>query len=109
MSIGVSYATLMPDHRFTASSIHPNDNGREFLPKHARLRGDKNWEAANRENRNEWLQIDLGSIVYVCAVSTQGSASDNAYTKYFKLAMSLDNSESIWTYYQENGEDKVGI
>ena len=90
MSYGVPYASVIPDHRFTASSSKPNS-----LPKDARLRASKEW--IPNTNSGGWLQIDLGSVVYVCGVATQGRES--AYTKTYKLGMSLNNVD--YTIYQD--------
>jgi hypothetical protein len=51
MSIGLSYPSVIPDHRFTASSYY-NDC---YIP----------------SNGTTWIQIDLSSVVYACAVATQ--------------------------------------
>ena len=54
----------------------------------------------------DWLQIDLGSVVYVCAVATQGNGYGNdEYVKKYKLRISLDSVN--WEYYKEKNAVKV--
>jgi hypothetical protein len=94
---------VIPDHRFTASTSYNND----YKPSNGRLiTSNKGW-GPKTSSRGGWLQIDLGSVVYACAVATQGietSQSAEWVTRY-KIRVSLDNVN--WDYYQENNIDKV--
>ncbi|XP_028513073.1 uncharacterized protein LOC110232869 [Exaiptasia diaphana] len=102
ISIGIPSATIVPDHRFTASSYYSN----HYVPSNARLRKNAAWEPANDKIAGSWLHIDLGSVVFICAVATQGNGhSANEYVKKYKLRTSIDNIN--WKYYQENNVDKI--
>jgi hypothetical protein len=94
---------VIPDDRFTASSSYNND----YKPSHGRLStSNKGWKPKTSSG-GDWLQIDLGSVTYACAVATQGintSQSAEWVTRY-KIRVSLDNVN--WNYYQENKIDKV--
>lgn len=104
MMVGISYSDIIPDHRF-ASSSHYNVI---YIPSNARLMANTAW--APSSTSSAWLQIDLGPVMFVCAVATQGSATDahgQQYAKSYKLRVSLDNAN--WNYYQENNFHKVWI
>lgn len=55
----------------------------------------------------KWLQIDLGSVGFICAVATQGIETlySVEWVTRYKIRASLDNV--IWKYYQEKNIDKV--
>ncbi|KXJ16676.1 Coagulation factor VIII [Exaiptasia diaphana] len=103
ISTGISSPTIVPDHRFTASSYYSSD----FVPSNARLRKNNvAWEPAKGKQPGSWLHIDLGSVVYICTVATQGNGhSANEYVKKYKLKTSSDNIN--WKYYQEKNADKI--
>ena len=85
--------------RFSASS---SLSGRS--PSDGQLGGSNAWIPANNDS-NAFLQIDLGSRYFVCAVATQGNPSANDWTKTYKIKTSLDN---VWrTFYPEGGSEKV--
>ena len=55
---------------------------------------------------DDWLQIDLGNTIQVCAVATQGDINGNEWTTDFKLSYSSDGN--IWTTYKDsNGTEMV--
>ncbi|KAK3744972.1 hypothetical protein QZH41_008497, partial [Actinostola sp. cb2023] len=104
MAVGLSYSIVVPDHRFTASSFY--DQLHE--PRFARLVTSSRAWSSKTTAGGDWLQIDLGSVVYLCAVATQGtgaSLSENEFVKTYKLKLSMDNIN--WEYYQQNNADKV--
>ncbi|XP_031549733.1 EGF-like repeat and discoidin I-like domain-containing protein 3 [Actinia tenebrosa] len=101
MFVGLSYPSIVPDHRFTASSYHDV----RYKPSFARLStSSKAWGPLTTSGA--WLQIDLGSVVFVCAVATQGAgALNDEWIESFKIKVSLDNVN--WDYYQENNINKT--
>ena len=106
-SLGVSYGGKIPDSSFSATSIYNS----KFLPKYGRLNHNQQGWAPNKTNNmsNEYLQIDLGALHWVCGVATQGDngiGKDEWTTKY-KISLSLD--DMTWNIYQWNGSDKVSI
>lgn len=63
-----------------------------------------NWATSPRPN--EWLQVDLGKVVVVTKIATQGSYWSNfKYVKTYFIESGLDGQN--WTSYKENGQRKV--
>lgn len=98
-SVGIPSSSLLPDHRFTATSFY-DDN---YLPDMGRLGSNEAWLLKN-QNENDYLQIDLGDMFYICAIATQGY-SRGEYVTMYKVLFSKDNQS--WTTYSENGTSKV--
>ncbi|XP_068677377.1 receptor-type tyrosine-protein phosphatase S-like isoform X3 [Montipora foliosa] len=101
--VGISNSAVIHDQRFSASS----SLGSSFHPSKGRLNGASAWIPSSTNNNNDYLQIDLGSVYFVCAVATQGNPSEDAYdwTKTYKIETSLDNAN--WQMYQENNTVKI--
>lgn len=86
----------------TASSAYGNG----FIGAYGRLRGNRGDGWCPKTNGNEWLQVDLGKSIEVCAFKTQGDRNGNEWTKAFKVSYSSDGS--TWTTYKdENGAEMV--
>ena len=101
-AVGVQNSLAVPDNRFTASTFYSNS----YRPQQARLDGSFGWTSTGPGRDTSWLQIDLGDVNVICAVTTQGSgASHDEWTESYKLNLSLSNSD--WEYYKEGGTDKV--
>jgi len=100
-AIGVSADIYtIPDDQMTATS-----NYRAYYSYNGRLNGTSGWCAESRDDySDDYLQIDLGAEYLVCAVATQGKSSGSYLTSY-KLSFSTDGE--TWSFYQEDGEDKV--
>ena len=98
--VGVSDSSVILDQRFSASS---SLSGRS--PSDGRLNGSNAWIPATNNDNNDFLQIDLGSLYFVCGVATQGNPNGNDWTKTYKIKTSLDNV--VWTFYSEGGSEKV--
>ena len=98
--VGVSDSSVISDQRFSASS---SLSGRS--PSDGRLNGSNAWIPATNNDNNDFLQIDLGSVYFVCGVATQGNPANNHWTKTYKIKTSLDNV--VWTFYSEGGSEKV--
>ena len=98
--VGVSDSSDISDQRFSASS---SLSGRSASD--GRLKGSNAWIPATDNNNNDFLQIDLGSVYFVCGVATQGNPNNDYWTKTYKIKTSLDN---VWgTFYSEGGSEKV--
>ncbi|CAH3166112.1 unnamed protein product, partial [Porites evermanni] len=98
--VGVSDSSVISDQRFSASSSLSGRN-----PSDGRLEGSNAWIPATNNDNNDFLQIDLGSRYFVCAVATQGNPNANDWTKTYKIKTSLDN---VWrTFYSEDGSEKT--
>ena len=98
--VGVSDSSVISDQRFSASS---SLSGRS--PSDGRLNGSNAWIPATNNNNNDFLQIDLGSVYFVCGVATQGNPNNDHWTKTYKIKTSPDNV--VWTFYSEGGSEKV--
>ncbi|XP_073243651.1 lactadherin-like [Porites lutea] len=87
----------VPDAAFSASSMAGSKNG----PERARLNGQSpgGW-VAKANNGSQWLQIDLGELVRVTKVATQGRRDADHWVTQFSLSYSLD--ETHWAEYKEN-------
>ena len=98
--VEVSKSSVISDRRFSASS---SLSGRS--PSDGRLNGSNAWIPATNNDNNDFLQIDLGSLYFVCGVETQGNPNNDYWTKTYKIKTSLDNV--LWTFYSEGGSEKV--
>ena len=69
-------------------------------------RGD-GWCSATGDSNNDWLQVNFGKKIQVCAVATQGDVNGNEWVIDFKLSYSFDGN--IWTTYKDShGVHQVG-
>ena len=101
-AIGVADQTIVPDNQFNASSSYDED----YAPYNARLNGNLyGWTPKWSDLKTAYLQIDFGAVYFICAVATQGSKFNNEWIKTYKLQLSMNGSS--WTFYQEDGKDKV--
>ena len=98
--VGISNSSAIPDQRFSASSSLSGSN-----PSNGRLKGSSAWIPGSNSNSNDYLQIDLGSVYFVCGVATQGNPNADDWTKTYKIATSLDNVN--WKMYAEDKVEKV--
>ena len=103
-SLGAMYGGRIPDSSFSATSSNSSD----FLPKHGRLNGPNfGWLIEIKNNiPNEYLQIELGGVYWVCGLATQGSSLGGFWITKYKISLSMDSI--TWNIYQWNGSDKVG-
>lgn len=101
-SVGISNSDIIRNQRFSASRSVPGHR-----PFKGRLNGDSAWETLRKNNVNDYLQIDLGAVYFICGVATQGNPKANNWTKTFKLKTSLDNVN--WVVYVENDTEKVQL
>ena len=99
-SVGISNSDIIRDQRFSASrSVRGN------RPFNGRLNGDRAWKTLRKDNVNDFLQIDLGAVYFICGVATQGNPNADDWTKNYKIKTSLDNG--IWKMYREDNAEKV--
>ena len=98
--MGVSNSSVIRDQRFSASSTHSGRN-----PYDGRLTGSNTWLPSSNNNDSDFLQIDLGSVYFVCGVATQGNPNAEDWTVTYKIETSLNNVN--WKNYVENHVEKV--
>ena len=96
----MSDSSVISDQRFSAPSSIRCRN-----PSEGRLKGSNAWIPARNNDNNDFLQIDLESLYFICGVATQGNPNGNDGTKTYKIETSLNNVE--WTFYSEDGSEKV--
>ena len=75
---------------------------------YGRLNGDRGngWCAREAKRNDDWLQVDLGKPVEVCAIATQGDTNGNDWVQAFKLSYS--SNRTSWKIYQDaSGIDVV--
>ena len=105
--VGISDQSKIPDNRLTASSHYDDAT---YQPAYGRLNGTRGdgWCTKEATRHDDWLQVDLGITVTICAAATQGDINANEWTTAFKLSYSIDGN--VWKIYNDsNGTDKVSI
>ncbi|XP_078380198.1 lactadherin-like [Oculina patagonica] len=99
--VGVSNPTTILDNQMKASSQYDEDHQAAY----GRLqdkRGDA-WCAEEHDRNDDWLQVDLGKTIEVCAVATQGDMHDEHWVTTFKVSYS-SNGDS-WKTYTKYGKE----
>ncbi|KAL9950408.1 hypothetical protein ACROYT_G042896 [Oculina patagonica] len=89
MAVGFEYG-ILGEYRITASS-----SWYENVPWKARLAGEEAW-CPQTNTSVEYLEVTLESLHSICAVATQGLHATGAYTKTYRLQLSIDGSEWEW-------------
>ncbi|XP_078373694.1 lactadherin-like isoform X1 [Oculina patagonica] len=101
-AVGMTSPHIIPDNQMNASSYF----GDNFRPAYGRLNGVRGdgWCAKEPNRTDDWLQVDLGKIMQVCAAATQGDRNSNEWVTHFKLSLSSDGN--TWkTYLYKNGSE----
>ena len=94
------------DSAITASSVFDQN----FEPAYGRLnvyRGGCAWARAREEQVNTWIQVDLGDIISVTGVATQGRCTWPQWVTSFEVSYSTDGEN--WEFYKESGSIKVRL
>ena len=98
-AVNLANSNIHSDKRFTASSFLANNE-----PHKARLRNTLGaWLPSSNNNTNDYLEVELGDVFFICAVATQGHPLRRQWTKSYKLHLFLRN----WITYKENNSEKV--
>ena len=103
-SVRVADRNRIPDARVTASSFHSTG----YDPYYGRLQGNRGrgaWCAKTSSAGTEYLQVDLGTVLDVCALATQGNQKEGQRTTTYKVHMSTDGIN--WNTYKEQSIEKV--
>ena len=105
-AVGVSNSSIILDSFMRAKS-HDKSHGYNALPSYGRLNGARgNGWCAEINDKGQWLQVDLGKIIEVCAVATQGDINGNEWVIDFKLAYSK-SSDGRWQIYKDANDLEV--
>ena len=89
------------------ASSHYNTS---YLPTYGRLYDVRRnaWCAKTASASDDWLQVDAGNILVICAVSTQGDVRGNDWVTEFKLSYSLQGL--FWNSYSDrHGNELVSF
>ena len=103
-SVGVADRNRIPDARMTASGFHSV----RYYPFYGRLQGNRGsgaWCTKTSSDRTDYLQVDLGTVLDVCALATQGNQKGGQRTTTYKVHMSTDGIN--WNTYKEQSIEKV--
>ena len=73
-------------------------------PQEGRLNCSTAW-SANENDKNQWIQVDLGKEKVVTAIATQGRKNADQWVGSYFVSYSLDREK--FERYQINGEDEV--
>ena len=105
--VGVADNNTIPDARMTASSVFlmSDDFYASYLGRLKETRGRGAWCPKTKFNRTDYLQVDMGSVLSVCAVATQGEVRFLEWTTSYKLRLSIDGL--TWNTYEETNKTKV--
>lgn len=97
-SVGVSSTQFIPDDQISASSYKDSN----YLSTYGRLYDVRGlgWCAGTATGTDDWLQVDAGEILVLCAVSTQADVTGNNWVQEFKLSYSMEGS--FWNSYTDS-------
>lgn len=101
--VGVADRLMIPDSSMTASSVYSSS----YYPYYGRFnetRGARRWCPRTTSNRRDYIQIDVGSVISICAIATQGTRSSE-YTTSYKLQFSANGA--TWDTYKVKNSEKV--
>ena len=99
-TIGVFNSNIILDSLMRSKS----HNQVNTLPPYGRLNGTRRDGWCAKLNHDEQrLQVDLGKVIEVCAVATQGDINGNKWVIDFKLAHSKSYEDGWSTYKDANG------
>ena len=92
------------DARMTASTVFDT----RFYPYYGRLhenRGYGGWCPKTVTDRTDYLQVDMGTMLSVCAVASQGKETYFQWTTSYTLYLSTDGV--VWNADKETSTAKV--
>ena len=101
-SLGMENGKI-PSSAITASTYY----SASYSPNLGRLNSPSAWAIANPASPPHWLQVDLGGIMAVKMVATQGMQFANERVTSYLISSSVDGIE--WVNYMENNTVKVSL
>lgn len=100
---------VLSNSRFNASG-HTEWIGGRYLAHDGRLNNDYPWGVFVDTDSNPWFKVDLGRVMLVNGISTQGDGTyaDNFYPD-FRLKYSMEVSPAIGSLIHIKGEDSTVV
>ena len=99
---------VITDAQITASSQWDDDHAAYQARLHFQKQGNKRGSWSSRRNdRNQWLQVDLGSYTTVTRVATQGRNRLDQWVTKYRLQYSDDGLN--FHLYKELGENSEKV
>ena len=102
--VGVADKNTISDARITASTFHNARHNPKYGRRHER-RQHGAWCTKTKTDRKDYLQVDMGTVLSVCAVASQGERKYHLWTTSYKLYLSSDGV--TWNAYEETSTAKV--
>ena len=100
--------SIIPDSSINASSSQGNPGASNKRPEYARLGGDEYW-ISDENDRNRWIQVDLGNTRIVTGLKTEGN-DEGGTSKYWvqQLRVQVGMSEDSLEFIKDGrGQPKV--
>ena len=94
----------MEDGKIYNSQITSSSFRTGSPPQDGRLNGSSCW-SANKNDKNQWVQVDLGKEKVVTAISTQGRKNAEEWMVSYVVSHSLD--KEIFECYKIDGVEEV--
>ena len=102
--VGVADNDTIPDAALKASTFY-NGNYHPYYGRLNETRGRGAWCPQTKYDRTDYLQVDMGAVLSVCAVATQGALLVREWTTKYKLHLATDGV--TWKTYKESNVEKV--
>ena len=93
----------IPDSAITASTHYSPS----YAPSRGRLNSPTSWSVSDQPGPQSWLQVDLGRIMAVKKIATQGRRHVTNWVISYEISSSADRFD--WVLYEENGIVKVSF
>ena len=106
-SLACSRPLGIQDGRIPSSNISASSYlDRNFLPSYAKLfNKDRGGWCALKQDKNQFIQVDLGSVFTISGISTQGYQSYRDWVTSYKIVYKDEND--VWKDYTIFGTAKV--
>lgn len=113
------YTGKIPDSRFYASSSYyswyqsyynpanPGSNSQTRFSARLHYTGTKAWCSASQAAMSEYIQVDLGRVVFVTGLALQGHPSQSRWVSSYNIRYSIDYEN--WKYYGKHGENSTTL
>ena len=98
----------MENEKIPASAITASTHySHRYSPNRSRLNSQTSWCVSDQPGPQSWLQADLGRIMAIKKVATQGRRDVPHWVTSYKISSRVDGID--WVLYAENGIVKVSF